>query len=249
MQKQLLIIHPQDSTTTFLDKIKNYLNSELPYITHHYNIKLNNESHQNCLQKIIEHSESGLIIFMGHGRSDFLYGSKGKYYGELVSEDAKKEHPENYFHLEKFITFNNIDVFYNKKVICLSCNSNGKIANEAIKNGTKVFVGFGELPTSIEELKEQGEENKVGTSLALIEKTLKSEINYIIKKSLEYSIKNNYTFEQLYDFMKFLTNQKIAFYLIDQSRVKERKIIANYLYDFKKGIEIFGNKNEFLIDY
>lgn len=248
MQKLLLIIHPQDSTTAFLNKIKNHLNNELSEITHHYNIKLNDESHQSCLKNIIEHSEKGLILFMGHGRSDFLYGSKGKYYGELVSEDAKKEHPEDYFHKEEFITINNIEVFNNKKVICLSCNSNGKIGSEAIKKGTKVFLGFGELPTSIEELKEQGEENKTGTSLSLIEKILKSEINYIIKQSIEYGIKNKHTFEQLYDFIRFITNQKIAFYLKNQNKIKERKIIVNYLYDFKKGIEIFGNKKESLID-
>lgn len=248
MQKLLLIIHPQDSTTTFLDKIKNYLKIELSDITHHYNIKLNDESHQNCLKNIVDHSENGLVLFMGHGRSDFLYGSKGKYYSELVSEDAKKEHPEDYFYKEEFITINNIEVFNNKKVICLSCNSNGKIGSEAIRSGAKVFLGFGDLPTSMEELKEHGEENKTGTSLILIEKVLKSEINYIIKKSVEYAIKNKYNFEQLNDFIRFLTNQKISFYLKNQSKIKERKIIANYLYAFKKGIEIFGNKKENLID-
>ncbi|SDU11885.1 hypothetical protein SAMN04487762_1908 [Polaribacter sp. Hel1_33_78] len=248
MQKSLLIIHPEDSTTGFLDKIKNHLNGELTDLTHHYNVKPNEESHQNCLQSISEHPENGLILFMGHGRSNYLYGAKGKSFDNaFVSEDAKKEHSEDYFHKEEFITFDNIDKFKKKKVFCLTCNSNGKIGKESIKKGAKVFLGFGDLPTSIEELKEQGEENKPGTSLASIERVLKTEINYIIKKSITIGIKKNQTFEQLFELIRFMTNQRISYYLVDQKKVSERKLIANYLYDFKKGIVVYGNGKEKLI--
>lgn len=248
MQKPILIIHPEDSSTDFLDKIKNHLINELTDLTHHYNVKPNEESHRNCLQGILDHSEEGLILFMGHGRSNFLYGAKGTSFGNaFVSEEAKKEHPENYFHKEVFINFGNIDVFKNKKVFCLTCNSNEKIGKEAIKKGAKVFLGFGDLPTSIDELKEQGAENKPGISLASIERVLKTEINYIVKKSIAISVKKNQTFEQLFDLIRFMTNQRISYYLVDQKKVSERKLIANYLYDFKQGVVVYGNEKEKLI--
>ncbi|WP_188466217.1 hypothetical protein [Bizionia arctica] len=185
---------------------------------------------------------------MGHGRSNYLYGAKGKLFDNaFISEDAKKEHPEDYFYKEEFITFDNIDSFKGKKIFCLTCNSNGKIGLEAIRKGAKVFLGFGDLPTSIEELKEQKEENKPGTSLAKIEKALKTEINYIIKKSITICIQKNQTFEQLVDLIRFITNQRISYYLVDQKKISERKLIANYLYDFKQGIVIYGNRKEKLI--
>jgi hypothetical protein len=249
MHKPLLIVHPEDSTTGFLDKIKNHLNNELAHLTHHYNVKPNENSHINCLKDILDHPENGLILFMGHGRSNYLYGAKGKSFDNaFISDDAKKEHLQDYFYKEKFITFDNIDTFKNKKVFCLTCNSNGKIGVEAIKKGAKVFLGFGDLPTSIEELKEQGEENKPGTSLASIERVLKTEINYIVKKSITIGIKKKQTFEQLYDLIRFITNQRIAYYLVDQKKVSERKLIANYLYNFKQGVVIYGNRKEKLIE-
>jgi hypothetical protein len=249
MRKPLLIIHPEDSTTGFLDKIKSHLKRELTGLTHHYNVKPNEGSHNNCFQSISDHSEDGLILFMGHGRSNFLYGAKGKLFdSDFISDDAKEESPENYFYKEEFITLDNIDVFKNKKVVCLTCNSNGIIGKEAIDKGAKVFLGFGNLPSSIEELIEQGEKNETGTSLASVEKVLKTEINYIIKKSITIGINKNYNFEQLFDVIRFIGNQRIAFYLINQKKVSERKIIANYLYSFKKGIVIYGNAKEKLIE-
>jgi len=249
MQKSLLIVHPEDPTTNFLDKIKNHLNDNLTGLTHHFNVKENVESHEQCINNILHHSESGLILFMGHGRSNYLYGAKGKYFGnDFVSEEAKKEHPEDYFHKEEFINFENIVMFKNKKVFCLTCNSNGKIGAEAIKKGAKVFFGFGNLPTSIEELIEQGEKNEPGTSLASVEKVLKTEINYIVKQSITIGIKKEYTFKQLFDLIRFMTNQKITYYLIEQKKISERKIIANYLYNFKKGMVIYGDVKAKLID-
>lgn len=244
--KQILIVHPNDKTTSFLDKIKRYLIGKFEGNVHHFNIQPNEQSHKDCLERISSHSESGLIIFLGHGRSDKLFGSKGKSFesAELVSEFAKQENPEDYYYNDNFINENNADVFSKKKVFCLACNSNEKIAKYAIEKGARTFVGFGDIPTSREEFEDDG----IGNVSNDIVKAMKTELNYIIKKGIEYGISNSYNFQQLQDFTAFLINQKIAEYLVEKKNYNERHLLTDYLYQLKKDIAIFGDKKVRLIE-
>jgi len=244
---ELLIIRPHDKSTNFLDRIKNHLDSSITVKLHYFNIKPNNGSHDECLSAIQDFSVDGLILFMGHGKSNSLYGAKGDYYGSIENEFVKLESPEKYFYKEIFINEQNIDVFDGKKIISLSCNSNGQIGRKAVENGAKVFLGFGDLPTSVRELKDRGEENSPGKSLSKIERAFKSEINYIMKNSLNISILNNHSFTQLVDVINFISNQRISYYLVNQKTLRERKLVANYIYDFKKEIKIYGDKHQKLI--
>jgi len=247
MEKKLLIIHPYDKTTNFLERIKNHLQSKFPDYSHYYNVKPTKNSHIQCLNAIRGFSDDGLLLFMGHGKSNCLYGAKGDYYGTLENKLVKIEEPEKYFYDDNFINGQNLDVFDKKKIISLSCNSNGQIGRKSIENGAKVFLGFGDLPTSIKELVDQGEEGRSGVSLGRIEQALKTEINDIIKKSIGIGIHKNYSFTQLVDLIFFVTNQKISHYLVHQKKINERKLIANYLYTFKNEIKIYGNGNEKLL--
>lgn len=160
---------------------------------------------------------------------------------------VEAEEPDKYFYEDNFINEQNLSVFKEKKVIALSCNSNAQLGRKSVENGAKVFLGFGDLPTSIEELKEQGEESKSGVSLGKIEQALKTEINDIIKKSIGIGINKNYTFSELVDLIYFVTNQKISHYLVNQKKISERKLIANYLYTFKKELKVYGNGKEKLL--
>lgn len=244
MPKPILIIHPKDQTTKFLDKIKNHIVNNFGESVHHFNIQFSDSSHTQCLEKIEKHKENGLIIFLGHGRSDSLYGSKAPHYGnEFISPDAIFEFPEKYYGKDIFIDSSNIEVFKGKNVFCLACNSNGAIAKQAIENGTKCFLGFGDIPSSNEELKKQGETG-LGTSLSEITKELKTEINYIVKKSLEISIRESYSFEQLKEIIRFITNQRIADLLVNKKHIKTRNKLVDYLYLFKSDIKIFGDKKQ-----
>lgn len=248
MAKQLLIVHPYDKSTSFLERIKNHLQAKFPENSHYFNVKPNYISHKQCLSEISNFSNNGLVLFMGHGKSNCLYGAKGDYYGTLENELVKAEDPDKYFYEDNFINEQNINVFEGKKVISLSCNSNGQIGRKAFEYGAKVFLGFGDLPTSVGELEAKGEESKSGISLVKIEQALKTEINDIIKKSIEIGIVNDYSFLQLFDIIHFISNQKISNYLVNQKKVSERKLIANHIYNFKKEIKIYGDKNIKLVD-
>lgn len=248
MDKKILVVHPYDRSTAFLDRIKNHLQSEFQENLHYFSIKPNQNSHSQCFETILRFSKNGLILFMGHGKGDSLFGAKGDYYGTLENDLVKAEEPDKYYYQKDFINKQNIEVFKEKRIIALTCNSNSQIGRDSVENGAKVFLGFGDLPTSKEELIDQGEENKLGISLSKIEQALKTEINYIIKKSLTIGIKKRYSFKELVKLIVFVTNQKISFYLVNQKKLGERKLIANYLYKFKKEIRIYGDANEKLLE-
>lgn len=236
---KILIIHPEDNSTKFLDKIKSDLVKNHSELIHHFNIKPNDSSKLKCIETIQKYPKGSLIIFLGHGKSNCLYGSKGKFYGykETVSDEAINENNHLYYYDDKFIDESNIEVFKNKNVFCLACNSNGRIGNEAIKTGANTFLGFGDIPTSIFEFEEKYK--YVSNDLV---RYMKSEINYIVKKSLNISINNCLTFEELHYYITFITNQRISEILVNQKKNKERYRLTDNLYLFKNQIKIFGNK-------
>lgn len=238
-ERPILIVHPNDKSTSFLNRIKNHLIQRFGNEIHHFNIYPREDSHLQCLERIKIHSESGLIIFLGHGRTTRLYGSKGDQYDniDLVSPDAVAESPEKYYNNDNFIHEDNVDVFNGKKIFCLACNSNNKIAKYAIERGATTFFGFGDIPSSAPEFAEDGLKDISKDFVKLI----KTEINYIIKKSLEVSLEKGYSFNQLRDILNFITNQRIAYYLRVDKSSKERYTLTDYLYQLKSEMKVFGN--------
>jgi len=238
----ILIIHPYDRSTFFLKRIKNYLQVQFGSDVYYFSVKPNDTSHHECLERIKQHPNSGLIIFLGHGRTDRLYGGKSEKYSALVSDSARLEISEEYYYNENFINESNIDVLKSKKIFCLACNSNSRISDYAIQKEALAFLGFGDIPTTIGEFKEKGK----NVSNDVI-RYMKTEINHIIKKCLAYSIKNEYSFRNLFDLINLTTNQRIMYYLKYQKYFKERYLLTDYLYFFKKEIKIKGDKNIKLI--
>jgi hypothetical protein len=244
-ERPILIVHPNDETTKFLDKIKNYLIEMLGEQVHHFNIYPNEKSHQACLERISIHPENGLIIFLGHGRTDALHGGKGELYNnaEFVSREAKDENPDAYYYNDNFINESNSVVFRNKKVFCLSCNSNDKIAKFSVDHGAKSFLGFGDIPTSMSEFEDK--EEKVTNDLVV---KMKTELNYIIKTSLSMSIQRGLTFEGLLNHIQFITNQRMTDILVNQKSFKERNKLADYLFYLKREATIIGEKRLKLLE-
>lgn len=242
--RPILIVHPNDKTTSFLNRIKSHLITGFEQQIHHFNVKCTDESHNQCLDRIAKHPPSGLIIFLGHGRTDKLYGSKGDSYGTLASPDAISENPEKYYYNDNFINESNIDVFANKKVFCLACNSNNKIANHAFDKGVETFMGFGDIPTSNQEFIDDG----LNTVSNDIVQAMKTELNVIMKTSLLYSISKSSSFEHLKEVIEFLINKKIAEYLVERKKFGDRYLLTDYLFRLKKEMKIIGNKNAKLIE-
>lgn len=239
--KDILIVHPLDNSTRALGKIKNYIAGLYPERTHIFNIHPNDASHNKCLEQINKHPNNGLIIFLGHGRSDKLYGGKGDLYEykSLVSPDAIEEFPEKYYYNDQFINPSNYGVFTNKKIFCLACNSN-QLGKRLIESGAESFIGFGDLPTSQAEFAEKG----IAASDHLIA-SMKGEINYIVEHSLSHALSTNYDFEGLRNILQFITSQRIVSVL--STKVRYRIALAFQLYSIKQEIVVLGDKKQLLL--
>lgn len=236
--KKIFIIHPDDGTTSFLNRIKNNLVINHKDMINHFNVKPNIFSRDKCLEIISNLPKNSLVIFLGHGKNGSLYGSKGKKYEDrdFTSAEAIDENPDYYYYDDAFINKGNIDVFKDKNIFCLACNSNNKTAKYALEANAISFVGFGDIPTSISEF----EEKYKNVSNDLV-RFMKTEINFIIKNSLNIGIRNNLTIEELLNYIHFISNQRISDMLVNQKWNKERFILADNIYLFKKEAKIFGD--------
>ena len=118
---RILIIHPYDKTTIFLEGIYKPLIDEIGDEITVFNIKTNANSHRLALLEMIKENYE-TIIFMGHGRSHTLFGARGDDYDDEleISEDEQMNNPL-FFYEDKFIHHYNIGKFSDKKVFCLSC--------------------------------------------------------------------------------------------------------------------------------
>lgn len=229
---KILIIHPYDKTTLFLNELKNHLANKFEDIITIINVETNESSHIKCLETINAFPEDGLIIFLGHGRSDSLAGSKGDWFTPNAGLEEIANEPDLFYFKETFIGKNNISVFKDKKVFCLSCRSAEKVADYSAQNGVKCFLGFGNIPTSEFEFIEEVTVDVV--------KAMQIELNYIIKTSLSICIEKELTFENLIEHIRFITNQRITNILVNQKDFDERYLLVDYLYYLKKEAKTIG---------
>lgn len=234
---KILCIYPDDSSTRFLDRIQYYLKQHMLEVFHCYKVKPNQESHDRCIARLHYRTEEELVIFLGHGRSDSLYGANNYQRALDSSYDFEGEY-EN----DSFINRDNISVFSGKKIFCLSCNSAEKLGRLAYQNGAKAFIGFGDIPTDDISIPE------IGRRLRFLTARFKGEVSWIVKSSLVYSIKNNYDFFQLISLVRLLTNKRINEIIITHKNLRERRLLADYLYNFKNEMELFGDGKEKLLN-
>jgi hypothetical protein len=234
---RVLCIYPQDGSTKFLNRIQNHLTLALGATFHCYKVKPNQESHDECLERLRSDNEEELVLFLGHGRSDRLYGANSNYsfFPSPLYEGIVDYENDN------FINRENLDVFRDRKVFCLSCNSADGLGKIAIEKGARVFIGFGDIPTDNEVLPE------LGKRMPLLIARFKGEVNWIVKTSLSHAIRKDYSFGQLVDLIRLLTNSRMNHIVLMHPGLRHRRLLADYLYIFKDGMRLFGNRNEKLL--
>lgn len=229
----ILVVHPLDPSTKALMRVGNFINDSFPDDVHIFNVHPNEESRFVCYETIQKCTPEDIILFLGHGSSFALYGSKGKMYdrADFISYDVQKEHPEWYYYNEHFIDKGNWEILKDKRLICVSCMSNvfGKsLFDQGI---VRSIIGFGNIPSSIGEFMEIG----INANSHLIA-WMKGEINWIVKRSIVYSYTMNYSFSMTGDLMKFIIQQRIAMHLHSKNRF--RFILANQLATIKEEIYV-----------
>ena len=232
-------IYPTDKqeSTIFLNRINTYLCRELGNLWHCYKTKYTDVDHESCIQKAMN-SNAKFILFMGHGRSDCLFGSCNKYSQDFIATDAAIENPD-FYRNEHFIHSDNIANFKDKIFFSFSCFSNRRnarsLARSAINSGVISFIGFGDIPTDF----------VLGANFPIKAIAIyKGIILKVIKNSLCLAIRENYTVEELVTLIKTLVIKEIQTMLLSSFKNRHKDIIINNLFLFQQDIMIFGRRYE-----
>jgi len=232
---QVVCIHPYDKSTLFLKKIIESLATILNDKLIVYSISPDDMSHEACLSAIEDLEPNTTIIFLGHGGSDYLLGAAGDFANSLIDERAIDDESHLYSH-GHFINRNNVNVFADKKIFCLSCNSGEELATLAIEQSANVFIGFKDIPTDVGEFKKLGysvDELTVGIFI--------KHLNEIVINSMLTAIKDNLNYNEIKSILRLWTNIQSFNLILENKGDANRRIVSDALYHFKNGIKVFGN--------
>lgn len=223
---KVLIIYPCDSSTDFLQEIITKVAEFMEVVIERPETTV--DGHEKCI-RIIQETDIKLIIFMGHGQSDKFLGAN--------SNDISTEYTK--YREQGFINCDNLNIFKDKKIIAISCDSNQKIAKMAVEKGAEVFVGFGNIPTDwiieVAEFSHLNIEDVEGFNETLVK---------VISTSITYSIHHNFTFSQFEKLFKVIVNKEIK--EIVASGIPCNSWIVQSLYRLKDEIKVFGDREVYI---
>lgn len=187
----LLIIYPKDETTSFLKPIIQTCSKTLDGHFTFFDIGFNDEEHE-ITEDEIRNGAYTKVLFLGHGSSRWLQGSKNQEYEK-----------------ERFINSKNIQLFKGKDFLCLSCKS-----IEFLEHEKRAFnyIGFGDLPTQMNEIVGIREQNaniyqNVDEGVLI---RFRNMLNKVISNSIVEWIQNDFSITQLYHRIRIRVNKEIS---------------------------------------
>jgi hypothetical protein len=231
----IVCIFPNDDTTAFLEELIKRLKKSLPQNVICYKIKPTIDAHEACFQKVSKRSPKNLILYLGHGQSDKLSGASA---ANTVSNNQEYA----LFRKKGFINQQNMAVFSDKKVICLSCNSNEKLGQYALSKNCQCFVGFGFIPTDWLD-----ETPCKSTDVDLFRQLLCA----LMADAIIYAIKHQFNFDQFEKILKTMTNQAIlaqSHANLAYGNTQNTWWVDESLYKLKDEVKIFGNRETLLLE-
>ena len=220
MASNIICIFPKDETTDFLFPVYESLSKSDSF----WGIRSNNN--EELFQSVREKMESikdqnNLIIFIGHGASNCLYGTP-------VNDEKIKLFEQS-----------NISLFANQSVFFLSCRSSEFI--NSIPKGNKVNgIGFGDIITEYREVVAERDTGDFSfgadINIEVIENFNNLLVN-IIKDTFEYSASQNMDLDNLFLNLKLIINKNISDKLVNKN-IKYYRTVADLLVNMKWDIDL-----------
>ncbi len=230
------IICPQDPTIRCVERQAGKLNRRLDKASKKYIVKPNDGSKFRCHQLIKSWSEDDLIIFMGHGRSDALFGSRGKMFNIMGGDNAKDRDTDDIYNDESFVDESNYGLFAGKSVVCFTCESD-ELGKKLMESGAKAIVGFGKMPSSKIEL-EQDAHVKYSTKTMVA--YINGALNVAFREAVLRAHRMKGVIEDVAIYFKMEMRRQVS--LLLHSKAKYRYCMANVLYDIARTVTVMGDK-------
>ena len=163
----ILLIYPKDPTIRRIERHGKRIANSLSGVAKQIVIEPKDASKTRAHHAIKASDDGDLIVFMGHGRSDALFGARGDKYrdAEYVDYRVIEENPELYYNDENFIDITTYRLLVGKKIVSFACVSN-ELGKRLVNAGTKAALGFGKLPTTVAEFEDEWHYKKVKPNVA-----------------------------------------------------------------------------------
>ena len=232
------IISPQDPTIRSVERQARRLDRRLGMDSRLYVVKPNDDSKNKCHSLIARWNDEDVIIFMGHGRSDALFGSRGNYFNMAGSDDALDRESDDYYNDECFIDETTYQLLSGKSIICFSCESD-LLGKKLIAAGAKAVVGFGKMPSSWAELEQDLHytERINNRMIAYINGAL----NVAFRDAVLITHKMHGSLIEFAASFKMEVRRQIS--LLLHSKAKYRYCMANVLYDISRTVTVIGDRS------
>lgn len=195
------------------------------------------QSKSRCHQLIRQWNNDDLIVFMGHGRSDGLVGSRGIFAGMMGEDDALDKVSDLFYDDEYFIDADSFHLFAGKKVVCFACESD-LLGEKLVTAGATAIVGFGKMPSSKDEFVTERYDKKMITQAMI--SALNGTINVAFRDAVIRAVKMQGVMADVAVYFKMETRKQVSQLL--HSKARYRYVLANILYDISKTVMVCGNK-------
>ncbi len=212
-----VIISVDPSTKFLFDIVKSLKSNSIKFEL--IEVHPNNASYKNCLDKIKELPENNTILFLGHGQDNQIYG------GELLNGYPK----------QPLVKRNEMGIFKNQNLFLLACDSASLIKSSFRIAKTNKAIGFGPLPTEIEEVENDKKLANEGITLDTIE-LFKQAINEtVILSLLEFFKDESKDFIFLKDYLNLHLNKRINKAILEE----DNRNLADLLFNMKNDMVIY----------
>ena len=233
------IICPQDPTIRSVERQGRRLDRWLETASKIYVVLPNARSKNKCLRLIRTWDNCDLIVFMGHGRSDALIGSRGRLYNMVGGDDAKDKDSEDYYNDERFIDENNYGLLARKSIVAFACQTD-LLAQKLVDAGARAIVGFGKMPTSRLELEEDAHiTDKISNTMIAY---INGALNVAFRDAFYMAHRMQGEIVDVAVYFKMEIRRQVS--LLLHSKAKYRYSMATVLYDIAKTVKVVGDKKK-----
>lgn len=228
------VINPIDPTIKSLRRLARHLSQQIPALSTIFIFP--GDCHKySTYDKLEKLSNDTSIIFMGHGRSDALFGSKGKYWNAMFNDELDETN-DYFYNDEDFITEETYSLFAGKRLIIFACNSTD-LSEKLLENGASVVMGFHRLPTSVDEFRDDWGIQASDHLIAAMNGCL----NIAFRNTITKACLDHLCFSQIESLMKLELQRQIVNVLT--SRAHYRYQLVNTLSHIKRDIKVVGQRN------
>lgn len=210
---KLLIIHPQDSSTEFLNPIWGFISKKFTDIIV-CNISFDDTEHDNAKKTIYTYTGQN-ILFLGHGSTTHFKGAKNHTYSN-----------------DTFFSKEDLFLLKSKTILNLSCKSADFLRYEKDFS----YIGFDDIPSDMIEVSgaREFEHNIYPDVDENVINYFKISLVQIIANSVYDWIEGDFDIQKLYNRIKIRINREIIICLKGGEDLKFKKAIIGLLNNLKR---------------